>query len=195
MVVCCFSMQQKEDVYHATIKKYTQEELSLFSEAFASMVLWMVAHPLEDPFARYFQQYISHGHNGQFFTPDPLANLMAGIVSPMSSGSRVLDPSCGSGSLILSAARVNRDQEFFGCDISLTCCLMTLINMCLNDLVGEVYHMDTLSRNIWHAWRVCRLPITRHFYIQELTIVDTPVPEPAAAPEQGTGQTLNGPTK
>ena len=54
------------------------------------------------------------------------------------------------------------------------CCMMALINMCLNDLTGEIYHMNTISQKIWRAWRVCRWPITRHPYILELTIVDAP---------------------
>ena len=54
---------------------------------------------------------------------------------------------------------------------------MTLINMCLNDLTGEIYHLNTISQQIWRAWRVCRWPITRHPYILELTIVDAPETE------------------
>lgn len=166
-------MQQKEEVYLATVKKYTREELSLLSEAFASTVQWMERHTLEDAFGNYFQKYISHGHNGQFFTPDPVANIMARIVNPKGDGMRTLDPCCGSGGLLLSAARVNREQEFFGGDISLVCCMMTLINMCLNDLTGEVYLMNTLTMEIWRAWRISRWPITRHPYIRELNIGDS----------------------
>ena len=54
------------------------------------------------------------------------------------------------------------------------CCMMALINMCLNDLTGEIYHMDTLSMEMWRAWRVCRWPMTRLPYIQELTVADEP---------------------
>lgn len=184
-------MQQKEDVYHAIIRKYTSDELTMFSQAFASTVLWMERHPLEDAFGEYFQQYISHGHNGQFFTPAHLGKLMAEIVNPVGKGNRMLDPCCGSGGLILSSAKENREQEFFGGDISEICCKMTLVNMCLNDLTGEIYHMNTISQQIWRAWRICRWPITRHPYIQELTIVDDPVPEPAAEPAQDAEETQN----
>lgn len=164
-------MQQKEDVYLATIKKYTPEEVSLFCQAFASMVLWMEGHPLSDPFADYYQQYISHGHNGQFFTPEPVARLMSRLVNVRGDGMKVNDCCCGSGGLLLAAAQENRDMEFIGADISEMCCLMTLISLCLYDLKGEVRHMNTLSQQIWRVWQVRRWPITRHPYIQEITIV------------------------
>ncbi|WP_420865824.1 N-6 DNA methylase [Alistipes onderdonkii] len=80
-----------------------------------------------------------------------MANLMAGIVNLMDEGIRVLDPCCGSGAFILSAARVSREQEFFGSDISLICCLMMLINMYLYDLTLQGSH-----RNL-HRAQSCQL--------------------------------------
>lgn len=53
MIVCTLSMQQKEEEYLATIRKYTKEEVELFVKAFASLVLWMETHPLEDAFGDY----------------------------------------------------------------------------------------------------------------------------------------------
>mgnify|MGYP000331748279 FL=1 len=69
VVVCTLSMQRKEEEYLATIRKYAREEVELFAKAFAALVEWMERHPLEDAFGDYFQQYISQGHNAQFFTP------------------------------------------------------------------------------------------------------------------------------
>ena len=82
MIVCTLSMQQKEEEYLATIRKYTKEEVELFVKAFASLVLWMETHPLEDAFGDYFQQYISKGHNAQFFTPPAVTKMMAAMIGP-----------------------------------------------------------------------------------------------------------------
>lgn len=65
ITVCALSMQQKEDIYLQTIKRYKKEEVETFAMAFAGLVDWMEHHPLQDAFGDYFQQYISGGHNGQ----------------------------------------------------------------------------------------------------------------------------------
>lgn len=168
ITVCCLSMKQKEDTYLSIIKNYTKEEVMAFAEAFATMIMWMEIHPLEDPLGDYFQANISQGHNGQFFTPPSICDMMAKIINP-GTDENVCDPCCGSGRFFLSAAKINRNRQFYGADISMTCCLMTLINLCLNDLTGEVRHMDSLSMETWHIWRIVRYPVIRVPYIQELS--------------------------
>lgn len=162
IIVCCLSMGRKEDLYFKTIKRYDKEELSLFSEAFASLILQMDKYQLSDPFGDYFEEHLSNGRNGQFFTPECICDLMASLTHSPRAGAdtgtevdkRVYDPTCGSGRLLLSSAKLNRNRCFVGADISYTCCLMTLINLCLNSLNGEVLHMNTLSNECWHRWIV-----------------------------------------
>lgn len=48
------------------------------------------------------------GVGGDYFTPRPLARLMAGLAAPRC-GERVLDPVCGSGRLLIAAERWARD--------------------------------------------------------------------------------------
>lgn len=52
-------------------------------------------------------EYVSHGHNGQFFTPMIIGDFMAKAVATdeIQPGQSVCDPSCGSGQLLLSAAK------------------------------------------------------------------------------------------
>ena len=83
---------------------------------------------------------------------------------------RVYDPCCGSGRFFLAAAQENRAISFVGGDITEACCKMTLVNACLNDIVGEVYHMDSLRMEIWRCWRIERLPVLRLPYIRELPV-------------------------
>lgn len=170
IVVCTLSMQQKEVEYLETIRKYKREEVDLFVKAFAALVEWTTAHPLEDAFGDYFQQYISRGHNAQFFTPTYIADLMAVLVNPKEQTGPVCDPCCGSGRFFLSVAKQNREISFVGGDITEACCKMTLINACLNDIVGEVYHMNSLTMEIWRRWRIERLPIVRLPYIVEIQV-------------------------
>lgn len=170
VVVCTLSMQRKEEEYLATIRKYAREEVELFAKAFAALVEWMERHPLEDAFGDYFQQYISQGHNAQFFTPSSVTKMMAKMIGPSDEDGPVYDPCCGSGRFFLAAAQENRAISFVGGDITEACCKMTLVNACLNDIIGEVYHMDSLRMQIWRCWRIVRLPILRMPYIVELPV-------------------------
>lgn len=161
IIVCCLSMGRAEELYFKTIKPYDREELNLFSQAFASLVMQMDNEPLTDPFGDYFEEFLSNSKNGQFFTPMSICDLMTQLTTAVkpegdrkSGDMRVYDPTCGSGRLLLSAAKEDRKQFFIGADISYSCCLMTIINLCLNSLNGEVLHMNTLSFNCWHHWCV-----------------------------------------
>lgn len=159
IIVCCLSMGRAEELYFKTIKPYSKEELNLFSQAFASLIIQMDNAPLDDPFGDYFEECLSNSRNGQFFTPIGVCDLMTQLTTAVkpteerkNGDVRVYDPACGSGRLLLSAAKEDRKQFFIGADISHTCCLMTIINLCLNSLNGEVLHMDTLSLECWRHW-------------------------------------------
>lgn len=163
IIVCCLSMGRKEELYFKTIKPYDKNELDLFSQAFSSLIMQMDRKPLVDPFGDYFEEYLSNAQNGQFFTPQNICDLMTSITHSPRAGKdtgrehdkRVYDPACGSGRLLLSSAKLNRTRSFVGADISYTCCLMTLVNLCLNSLNGEVLHMNSLSADrCWHHWVV-----------------------------------------
>ena len=155
IIVCCLSMGRKEELYFKTIKPYSKEELNLFSQAFASLIVQMDNTPLNDP----FEEFLSNSKNGQFFTPIGICDLMTQLTTAVkpteerrNGDVRVYDPACGSGRLLLSAAKQDKEQFFIGADISYVCCLMTIINLCLNSLNGEVLHINTISLECWHHW-------------------------------------------
>lgn len=156
MAVCALSLGTQEELYFQTIKKYEATDLQKFAEAFALLVAEMDndGEGLRDCLGDYFQEYISGGHNGQFFTPEAICEMMAKITIPESleTGKTVADCACGSGRTLLAAAKVNRNLKFYAADVSLTCCLMTLINLCLNNLEGVVNWMDSLSLKMWGQW-------------------------------------------
>ncbi len=159
MGVCALSMQTQEELYFKTIEKYDREELYLFCEAFALLVVDMDnnGEGLKDCLGGYFQEYISNGNNGQFFTPVHICDLMADLASSpenFKDGETVIDSTAGSGRTLLAAAKRNRNLHFFAADISLDCCYMSIINFCLNNLSCEVWWMDSLSRETYGAWRI-----------------------------------------
>ncbi|WP_295792091.1 N-6 DNA methylase [Mucilaginibacter sp.] len=109
-----------------------------------------------DPLGELYMQAISNGHNGQYFTPEPIC----GMISAMTIGEgienreTICDPACGSGRMLLAAAKQNRHSKFYGADLDNTCCKMALVNMLLNSLKGEVAHMNTLSNEFYTGYSV-----------------------------------------
>lgn len=97
---------------------------------------------------------------GQFFTPGNISAMMAemilGEVDTEKSGQKICDPSCGSGIMILKAARKFGDkrhlQHFTGFDLDRICCKMCAVNMALNTIPGDIYHANSLSLEHYGAY-------------------------------------------
>ncbi len=156
MVICSLSLGAKEDRYHEIVRNYEKPDAYLMAEAFGALVIEMdnKGEGLIDGFGDFYMEYLSHGHNGQFFTPEPICDMMARIINPAGFGERVADCCCGSGRMLLAAAKIKRDSLFFGADIDRTCAMMCVINLCLNGLLGEVCWMDTLMNRFYAGWRI-----------------------------------------
>ncbi|MCR8559279.1 N-6 DNA methylase [Mucilaginibacter sp. BJC16-A38] len=109
-----------------------------------------------DPIGALYESEISKGKNGQFFTPYPICDLLAITtgVGSLEAGKAAYDPACGSGRMLLAAAKINRHLKFYGADIDEVCCKMTVVNMLLNSLTGEVCHIDTLRNSFFKGYRL-----------------------------------------
>lgn len=89
---------------------------------------------------------------GEFFTPQEVSELLAKItVAGKKKVTRVYDPACGSGSLLLQFAKVlgkgNVTDGFYGQEINITTYNLCRINMFLHDINYEKFniaHGDTL---------------------------------------------------
>ncbi len=89
---------------------------------------------------------------GEFFTPQEVSELLTRIaVVGKTEVNKVYDPACGSGSLLLKAAKIlGKDkvrQGFFGQEINLTTYNLCRINMFLHDIdydKFDITHEDTL---------------------------------------------------
>ena len=90
---------------------------------------------------------------GEFFTPQEVSELLTRLaVNGKTSVNKVYDPACGSGSLLLKAAKVlgrdNVRQGFYGQEINLTTYNLCRINMFLHDIGYEKFDSrngDTLT--------------------------------------------------
>lgn len=109
-----------------------------------------------DPLGELYMQAICNGHNGQYFTPEHVCDMIAAMTigDELLDGQTVCDPTCGSGRMLLSAAKINRFAILYGADLDIICCKMALLNMLLNSLKGEIAHMNTLSNDFYIGYKV-----------------------------------------
>ena len=66
----------------------------------------------KDALGDLFMEHVSHGNNGQFFTPEPLCQFMslATGVDELKPGQSMCDPTCGSGRMLLAAAKIAAEK-------------------------------------------------------------------------------------
>jgi len=115
-----------------------------------------LSEDFSDPIGELYMLAISNGHNGQYFTPEPICSMMSIMTIGENTlpGQTVCDCACGSGRMLLAAAKINRHLNFYGADLDNTCCKMALINMLLNSLNGEIAHMNTLSNDFYTGYSI-----------------------------------------
>ena len=90
---------------------------------------------------------------GEYFTPQEVSELLTRIaVAGKTEVNKVYDPACGSGSLLLKAAKIlgreNVRQGFYGQEINITTYNLCRINMFLHDIdydKFDIAHGDTLT--------------------------------------------------
>lgn len=141
-----------------------------FFELFQEIVLLMNKKIRDDgdwydPFGNLYEtQIASHARRanaGQFFTPEPIVNLMVSINGEgrelTGKGLNFGDPACGSGRFLIAAHAKFPGNYSCGEDIDRTCALMTVCNFILHGVNGEVIWHDSLQPDAEHfygAWRV-----------------------------------------
>jgi len=151
MTICTLSGGQMEKEYLDLVRPYGNGEvgrraIDAFPAAVGDLIVAM-EKTRKDILGDIYQGAISYGHNGQYFTPEPVCEAMARMSMEQASGraARIIDPCCGSGRLLLAAADVNPHAEFYGQDIDLRCVRMTAINLALRNLYGQVILGNSLS--------------------------------------------------
>jgi len=126
-MVCALAAETKEDEYLAMVERHTrgqsgQRGIDLISQMFAELVC-MMDDSDGDILGDLFESAITHGENGQYLTPETVASCMARL--SLDADSRpasdapiyVNDPCCGTGRMLLEAAKVNPHVELVGQDV------------------------------------------------------------------------------
>jgi type I restriction-modification system DNA methylase subunit len=111
-----------------------------------------------DPLGDLYMREITYGEHGQFFTPKPIADMMASIIHAPSKSEEgrevVCDPCCGSGVMLMASAKQSPEARLVGIDLDIRCAKMCALNMCFRGLDADVYHGDTLSAEMYTVWTV-----------------------------------------
>lgn len=84
---------------------------------------------------------------GSFFTPQEVSEVMANLVNPQK-GDRVYDPTCGSGSLLIRAAKKGglKDVQIYGQELTSSAVSMARMNMFIHDIMdAKIAWGDTLA--------------------------------------------------
>ncbi len=151
MVVCALAGGTMEEEYLAVVAKYAAGEkgkrpVDQLAKMFSTLVDIM-EETRADILGDLFQGAITYGERGQFFTPENLCSLMGQLTGDDNdaAGTRVLDPCCGSGRMLLVAANVNRNRLFVGQDADLRCVKITAINLALHNLYGYAIWGNSLA--------------------------------------------------
>lgn len=149
-----------EDEYLNTIARYKDSDLRfLFQDALGYLIAEMNTRlgssEGNDVLGEFFEQHISNGRNGQYFTPYHICKFMTQLnYSIVPEGEekrvlRILDPACGSGRMLLAAHHTfGPGHEYYGIDIDRTCVKMAALNLFLHGMWNsEVMCANGLSPN------------------------------------------------
>ncbi|MCG3165552.1 MAG: hypothetical protein POELPBGB_01320 [Bacteroidia bacterium] len=158
LIICCYTrnyitgLSYYEEEYFQIIEPYKEHKTQdYFPQLLAELILYMEnmknSSEGNDLLGTFYETELSHGRNGQFFTPFHLCAMMAKMLKGEDTKScNVLDPSCGSGRMLLAFAKDSTlVHTYYGIDIDPLCVKMTAINMFLNGLQGEVICADALA--------------------------------------------------
>lgn len=144
-----------EAIYLQTAKPYQKDELFTFAQSLAEAQLCIYEEPYSDPFGEFYMRYIAQGHNGQFFTPEPVCQIMSKMTGDeLVMAKNVLDPACGSGRMLLAFAKEHPYNYFYGADNSQTCAKMAALGFFFNGLKGEVAWINSLSMEWYGGWSI-----------------------------------------
>jgi len=132
---------------------YDRQERYLFMETYMSLVMEMTGdgEGLTDVLGEFFSCYIGNGH---FFTNQKYYDILPGLIRSDGLSFRVADYHCRTGRRLLAAAKFNRSLRFFGADPDITMVRITLLNLCMNGLYGEVAWYDVKYDNFFSVWSV-----------------------------------------
>lgn len=189
------ALQRDDDTYLGILDDYDRDTgrerkrgarvADLFSEAFGELMAAMQAtnrDVLGDAYEAFGMQNDAFG---QHFTPHSVAGAMAEMQTAVGGEDpdppvTIADPACGSGRMLVYAARrVDDATVCFGMDKDPLCAQMTALNCCFFNMDAAVVCGDSLTLDKRRAWRTRSTAMGGE--VAEVDPDDVPWPEAALA--------------
>ena len=161
--------QEREAQYMEIVGRYDKQEVSVFPEMFAHLVLELETYAgrLHDVLGGVFHELELHNkYKGQFFTPQSVCDMMGLIAAGDRSGLpecgyyTVSEPCVGSGAMVLGFANAMQTQKIgsgreivvTATDIDLKCVHMAYLQFSLFGIPAVVIHGNTMLMEEWSRW-------------------------------------------
>lgn len=162
----------REKQYLSIIGKYAPEQQTIFAEMLAELVLALEyeyqAGSFVDVLGKLFHDLELHNkYKGQFFTPQHICTMMGKMLLGDSDAAiaergfiPLLEPTCGSGAMVLGFAQAMRDSGYnhseqllvTAIDIDIKCVYMCYLQLSLYGIPAAVIHGNSLSNEVWSTW-------------------------------------------
>jgi type I restriction-modification system DNA methylase subunit len=194
IAACTLACQTREREYLEAIKGYSKEELSIFAQAFGTLVSEMETHPFEDRLGVYYMEAVLSNKgqqwNGEFHTPGCISEMMASLTlgeewQNATEPITVCEPACGSGAMILALGKVCPPKakllRVTAIDINRMACDMCFINTTLWGIPARIIHGNTLTMELWAGWSNIHYMLPWLPYAMSMNVK----PEMPEAKEQG----------
>ncbi len=162
--VAALAAETMEEEYLAMVERHRDGEpgnrsIDVMATMFAELVQAMTMTD-GDILGDLFQSAVCHQESGQFFTPEPISQLMSQLtIGDDEKGEdgrplMVSDPACGTGRMLLDAARQNPNVELCGTDIDARCAKISAINLGLRSHYGWIVCGNSLTLENRFAYRI-----------------------------------------
>lgn len=184
--VCALGHPLMEDEYLETIERHKEgakgkRGVDKLAEMFAELIR-LTDETRNDIIGDLFQGAVTYGEKGQFLTPQPICDMMAAMNLPeektdLDGRRTVNDPCCGSGRMLLSAAKVQPNWQFVGRDVDLRCVRMTAINLAMRNYYGHVVWGNSLCNTADLIYETGRVQVWGNA-IRKVSHVPLPEREP-----------------
>jgi type I restriction-modification system DNA methylase subunit len=150
-----------EDRYLEIVKRYQDDRpqgeraIDFMSSAHTQLCA-AVAETGADVLGEIYEACITFGEHGQFFTPEPIIEMMVAVAGDIQPGARVLDPCCGSGRMLIGAGKRNPEAFLTGVDLDPRCAKMSALNMVLFDFNADILWGNSLAMQYERQWSIRR---------------------------------------
>lgn len=159
----------REAEYLKIVERYTKEEANEIARGLSLVVMGLEAGMSDFLGSLFMSLELGDSWKGQFFTPYEVSRLMAQMSLGDDTQAKierkgfisVCDPCIGGGAMIIGAAHALHDaginyqqhMHVVAVDVDIVSVHMAYIQLSLLHIPAIVYHGNSLSNEIWSAWR------------------------------------------